>query len=71
MAASARDARRKSLAPGSSIGGEETPGLDEGEGDKEVVVMKGKRRAIMRKKPLFTRYLLSFSFPLVKASADR
>lgn len=69
MAASARDARRKSLAPGSSIGREETPGMDEGEGDKEMVVMKGKRRAIMRKKPLFTRYLLSF--PVVKGLADR
>lgn len=59
MAASARDARRKSLAPGSSIGREETPGMDEVEGDKEMVVMKGKRRAIMRKKPLFTRYFPS------------
>ena len=48
MAASARDARRKSLGP--PVNREETPDVD------EVLVTK-KRKGIMRKKPLLTRYV--------------
>jgi hypothetical protein len=63
MAASARDARRKSIAPGAGLGKEDTPDVGVDEGDKDLVVVKGKRRAIMRKKPLFTRSVhLPFGF---------
>jgi hypothetical protein len=47
MAASARDARRKSLGPPANR--EDTPELD------EVVMVTKKRKGIMRKKPILTR----------------
>lgn len=50
MAASARDARRKSLGP---VQREDTPDVE----DKEVVMVTKKRKGIMRKKPLLTRYI--------------
>jgi hypothetical protein len=46
MAASARDARRKSLGP---VHREETPEVD------EIVTVTKKRKGIMRKKPILTR----------------
>ena len=49
MAASARDARRKSLGPPANR--EDTPEID------EVVMVTKKRKGIMRKKPLITRYV--------------
>jgi hypothetical protein len=48
MAASARDARRKSLGP---VNREDTPEAD------EVVMVTKKRKGIMRKKPILTRYV--------------
>jgi hypothetical protein len=46
MAASARDARRKSLGP---VNREDTPEVD------EIVMVTKKRKGIMRKKPILTR----------------
>jgi len=50
MAASARDARRKSLGPVNQ-NREDTPEVN------EVVMVTKKRKGIMRKKPLLTRYV--------------
>jgi len=61
MAASARDARRKSVGLVRDRDREETPDMGGGgEEGEEILVKDGgssskRRKAIMRKKPLFTR----------------
>jgi hypothetical protein len=58
MAASARDARRRSIGPGREATPDMGMGVDEGVGEVEMSANSNKRRkAIMRKKPLFTRSL--------------